>query len=123
MAAKKTRKKPATKDKALTVVQCKAHEGKTPCLQRGLAAEILMEAIASIVWNHREDATQNIEFVVVDSGIVPSGKPNGHFEIGVSVARLDKGTYDEEDNIDLTLHKFLQTFVPTRTINAQDCQA
>ncbi len=105
------------------MVQCKAHTGKQPCLQRALAAEILSEALASTVWHHRDDTIGKVEFVIAESGIVPTGKPNGHFELGVSVVRLDKDVYDKDDTLDMSLHKFLQTFIPARTINVQDCQA
>lgn len=108
----------------LTVVQCLAHEGKSPCIQRGLAAEILTEALASTVWHHRDDGgLTKTEFVIAESGIVPTGKANGHFEIGVSVVRLDLDVYDKKHTLDMSLHKFLQTFIPSRDIGVQDQQA
>lgn len=123
MAAKKKPRKSVKKNTSLVVIKCEAHKNKSPCLQRALAAEILAESLASTVWSHRDDASQSVEFVVADTAIVPTGRPSGHFELGVSVSRLEQNPYDDNTAEDMTLHKFLQTFIPVRTISANDQQS
>lgn len=121
-ASKTPRSKPKAKDKSLVVIQCEAAVGNTPCAHKALAAEVLMEALAATVWIHRDDSLESTEFVIHDTSIVPTKRGRGHFEVGVEVVRLDDAVY-AEDTMEMTLQKFLQTFVPKRNISVQDYQA
>lgn len=121
---KKTTRKAKEDKTSVVVLQCKANKGKTPCLQKAMMAELLCESLSSVVWYHRDDEAQQYEFLVADTGIVPSGRPGGHFEIGITVVRLTQPSYSLDDTkMDLTLHKFLQTFIPARLVSVQDHQA
>lgn len=122
-STKKSAKRTKPKNKtSVVVIRCGAKQGKTPCLQKAVMAELLCESLGSIIWHHRDDDAQQHEFVVMDSGIVPSGRPGGHFEISVTVAKLHHPDFKETQS-EISLHEFLKTFIPSRSVDANDCNA
>lgn len=88
------------------------------CVQKALASQIVLEALASTVWEPVEYKHMAVEYLVTDICIVQLTK--GRQTFGVTIQALDNPR-DEKD--DILLHEFLTTFHPVRQLNVKEYQS
>lgn len=88
------------------------------CAQKAMASQIVLEALASTVWEPREYRHQAVEYLVTDIYLVQLTK--GRQTFGVTIQAKDNPR-DEKD--DILLHEFLTTFHPVRQLNVKDYQS
>lgn len=100
-------------EKSLPLLDC-----KQTCVQKALASQIVLEALASTVWEPVEFKHAAVEYLVVDIYLVELSK--GRQTFGVTVQAINNPR-DEKD--DILLHEFLTTFHPVRQLNVKDYQS
>jgi len=104
---------PETKEVQLPVLNC-----STGCIQKAMAAQIVLEALASTIWEPAEYKHNGYEYLVTDISLVVLTKDRQTF--GVTIQAINNPREEKED---ILLHKFLTNYVPVRQINVKDYQS
>ena len=104
---------PETKEVQLPVLNC-SHG----CIQKAMASQIILEALASTVWEPAEYKHNGYEYLVTDIVLVELTK--GRQTFGVTIQAVNNPREEKED---ILLHKFLTNYIPVRQINVKYYQS
>lgn len=98
----------------LNVIKCV--DGQ--CAAKNLASQVVLEALASTVWELNDNKYAGYEYLVTDIVLVPVKK--GRFTFGVTVCNKNDPCDEKED---ILLHRFFQLFSPLRPIDVREYQS
>lgn len=108
-----TKNEEARKPETLPVLNC-SHG----CIQKAMASQIILEALASTVWESAEYKHNGYEYLVTDIVLVELTK--GRQTFGVTIQAINNPREEKED---ILLHKFLTNYIPVRQVSVKEYQA